>query len=165
MPIDSAVLPDLPHRDTSTEEDLPPDDGVSSSLAVDLRLAITRVSRRLRAQRGKADLVEGHLGVLTTLKRHGAMSPGVLAEHEGVRPPSMTRTINALAELGFVTKVEHPTDGRQVVVELSEAGDAEILETRRRRDLWLARQVQGLTSSERQTLAAASELLTRMSSI
>lgn len=164
MTNDSAVMPEPAQLSTPSAEEPTPDDGASSSLAVDLRIAITRVTRRLRAQRGKADLIEGHLGVLTTLKRHGAMSPGVLAEHEGVRPPSMTRTINALADLGFVTKVEHPTDGRQVVVELSEAGRAEVLETRRRRDLWLARQLLELTSSERKTLAAATELLTRISS-
>ncbi len=163
MPLDSAVLPEHPARDAPTPADPVIDDDAASSLAVDVRIALTRVTRRLRAQRGKADLVEGHLGVLTTLNRHGAMSPGALAEHEGVRPPSMTRTINVLADVGFVTKVEHPTDGRQVVVELSDAGRAEVLETRRRRDLWLAQQIHELTPLERHTLAAASELLTRIS--
>lgn len=167
MPINAAVLSEeaeLPEQKTTpAPADLTPDDGAPASLAVDLRIAMTRVSRRLRGQRGAADLVEGHLGALTTLNRHGAMSPSALAEHEGIRPPSMTRTINALAELGFVTKVEHPTDGRQVVVELSAAGRSEVLETRRRRDLWLSQQLQDLTPSERQTIAAASELLTRIS--
>lgn len=178
MMIDSALLPDAPRVDAPapTESALTgalvspagdasvhADDGGASSIAVDLRIAISRVGRRLRAQRGKADLTEGQLGVLTTLKRDGATSPGTLAEREGVRPPSMTRTINALAELGFVTKVEHPTDGRQVVVDITEAGRAEVLETRRRRDLWLAQQIQGLTDAERRALATASELLIRIS--
>lgn len=132
------------------------------TLGSDLRVALTRIARRLRAQRGEVDLAEGQFGVLTTLHKHGAMSPSALAEHENVRPPSMTRTVNALADLGLVTKLEHPTDRRQVVVELSEAGSAEVRETRRRRDQWLTKRLQELTPDERDTLAAATKLLTRI---
>ena len=144
-----------------------PDDVESgpSGLAVDLRIALTRVGRRLRAQRGEIEMSEGRLSILTTLNRHGALAPGVLAEHEHVRPPSMTRAINALVELGFVTKVDHATDGRQVVVELTDAGRAEVAEVRRRRDLWLALQLENLTIPERETLAAASDILIRISAL
>lgn len=132
------------------------------TVASDLRVALTRIARRLRTQRGEVDLAEGQFGVLTTLHKHGAMSPGALADHENVRPPSMTRTVNTLAEHGLVTKLEHPTDKRQVVVELSEAGHAEVRETRRRRDQWLTKRLQELTPEERDTLAAATKLLTRI---
>lgn len=137
----------------------------SSAAAVgeDLRIALTRITRQLRAQRGEADLVEGHFGVLTTLHRHGPMTPGELADHENVRPPSMTRTVNVLAEHGLVSKVENPDDGRKVMVELTDAGREEVRETRRRRDAWLTRQLRELTADERETLSAASELLTRIS--
>lgn len=132
------------------------------TLGSDLRVALTRVSRRLRTQRGEADLPEGQFGVLTVLKKHGEMSPGALAEHERTRPPSMTRSVNALAELGLVEKVEHPTDRRQVVVRLTDAGAREVVETRRRRDAWLTQQLSHLTPDERETLARAAELLTRI---
>lgn len=132
------------------------------SLGGELRVALTRISRRLRAQRGEADLPEGQFGVLTVLFKHGQMTPGALAEHERIRPPSMTRTVNALAELGLVRKSEHPTDGRQVVVALTEAGEREVKETRRRRDAWLTQQLSRLDPDERETLARACELLTRI---
>jgi len=125
-------------------------------------VALTRISRQLRAQRGEADLPEGQFGVLTVLHKHGAMSPGALAEHERVRPPSMTRAVNRLVELGVVEKVEHETDRRQVVVRLTEAGTREVKETRRRRDAWLTQQLSALTPDERETLARASELLNRI---
>jgi DNA-binding MarR family transcriptional regulator len=128
----------------------------------DLRVALTRVSRRLRAERGEADLPEGQFGILTVLHKHGEMSPGSLAEHERVRPPSMTRAVNTLAELGLVEKVEHATDRRQVVVRLTEAGVREVAETRRRRDAWLTKQLSTLTGEEREILAGASELLIRI---
>jgi DNA-binding MarR family transcriptional regulator len=90
------------------------------------------------------------------------MSPGALAEHERTKPPSMTRMVNTLAELGLVEKVEHPTDRRQVVVRLTEAGAREVAETRRRRDAWLTQQLSDLTPDERETLARATDLLTRI---
>ncbi len=96
------------------------------------------------------------------LHKHGGMTPGALATHERIRPPSMTRTVNALVELGLVHKVEHPTDGRQVVVALTDAGVLEVKETRRRRDAWLTQQLTSLTREERETLARASDLLTRI---
>jgi DNA-binding MarR family transcriptional regulator len=74
----------------------------------------------------------------------------------------MTRTVNALVEIGFVQKSEHPTDGRQVVVSLTEAGEAEVRETRRRRDAWLAQQLSSFTPDERATLAQAAQLLRRI---
>jgi DNA-binding MarR family transcriptional regulator len=133
-----------------------------ATLGGELRVALTRISRQLRAQRGEADLPEGQFGVLTVLHKHGAMSPGALAEHERVRPPSMTRAVNRLVELGLVEKVEHETDRRQVVVRLTEVGTREVKETRRRRDAWLTQQLTALTPDERETLARASELLNRI---
>lgn len=133
-----------------------------ASLGRDLAAALTRVHRRMRAQRGEQALSEGQLGVLTALERHGAMSPGALAEHEHVRPPAMTRTVTNLVELGFVTKVDHPTDRRQVLVELNESGRTEIREVRRRRDQWLTKQLGALTPDERALLAAATKLMTRI---
>ena len=114
------------------------------------------------AQRGQADLSEGHFGVLSVLHKHGEMSPGALADHERTRPPSMTRAVNALAGLGLVEKIEHATDRRQVVVRLTEAGAREVAETRRRRDAWLTQQLSQLTPDERQTLARAADLLNRI---
>ena len=104
----------------------------SRDLAGELRIAIGRASRRIRAER------------------------------ERIQPPSMTRTVNSLVELGLVAKAEHPTDGRQVVVSLTVAGRAEVVETRRRRDTWLTERLKGMTKEERQLLADAAELLRRI---
>lgn len=134
------------------------------TLSRELRVAVGRFTRRLRAERGEADLTEGQFGVLTTLNRHGDLTPGALAQHERVKPPSMTRTVNALAELGMVEKVEHPTDGRLVVVRLTEAGRDEVAETRRRRDAWLSQQLERLPAEDRAVLERAHELLRELAS-
>ncbi|MGP7960232.1 MarR family winged helix-turn-helix transcriptional regulator [Sanguibacter sp. A247] len=133
-----------------------------TALSTELTSAVTRLQRRLRAQRGDVEIGEGQIAVLMTLKHHGSMSPGALADHERVSAPAMTRSVNALAELGLVTKLEHPTDRRQVLVELSERGSDEVRTVRRRRDQWLVKQLKSLSPDERATLAAATELMTRI---
>jgi DNA-binding MarR family transcriptional regulator len=125
-------------------------------------VALSKAARRIRSRRGAADLPDPQFNVLAILTREGPLTPGALADHEHVQPPSMTRTVNALVEIGFVQKSEHPTDGRQVVVSLTEAGEAEVRETRRRRDAWLAQQLSSFTPDERATLAQAAQLLRRI---
>jgi DNA-binding MarR family transcriptional regulator len=121
-----------------------------------------RTVRRLRAEKSDTDLTDAQYSVLAVLDRHGPMSPGELAEHERVQPPSMTRTVAALAELGLVTRAAHPVDRRQVVVTLAPEGAAVVRETHRRRDAWLARRLAELTPRERAVLAEASEILRRV---
>jgi len=134
----------------------------ASALAGDLRIAVGRVSRRIRAERGAAGLTDPQFTVLAWLNKEGPLTPGQLAERERIQPPSMTRTVNGLVELGLVAKAEHPTDGRQVVVSLTEAGVAEVRETRRRRDAWLAGRLATLAPDERALLVDAAELLRRI---
>ncbi|WP_456846103.1 MarR family winged helix-turn-helix transcriptional regulator [Cellulomonas sp. P5_C6] len=131
-------------------------------LAGDLRIAIGRASRRIRAERGEAGLTDPQFTVLAWLTKEGPLTPGQLAERERIQPPSMTRTVNSLVELGLVAKAEHPTDGRQVVVSLTDDGVAEVRETRRRRDAWLADRLGQMSKDERTLLADAAELLRRI---
>ena len=131
-------------------------------LAAELRTAIMRTSRRLRQERSTDDVTPGQYSVLAVLDRHGPCTPRELAAYEKVQPPSMTRTVAALADLGLVGRTEHPTDGRQVLVSLSEEGRVVVRETRRRRDAWLALRLAELTPAERDTLADAAALLLRV---
>jgi DNA-binding MarR family transcriptional regulator len=64
-----------------------------------------------------------------------------------------------LAELGFVDRVAHPDDGRQVLVSVSEAG-AELMEAERRASQeWLAQRLETLEVGERDTLRVAADLI------
>ena len=134
----------------------------SPALAGDLRTAVMQAARRIRSERGEVGLSDPQYTVLVWLTKRGPLTPGQLAELERIQPPSMTRTVNGLVDLGLVAKDEHPTDGRQVVVSLTEAGVAEIRETRRRRDAWLTEHLSTMTPDERATLATAAELLRRI---
>ena len=74
----------------------------------------------------------------------------------------MTKTLAALADAGYIERTADPTDGRQVVVSLTDTARTLLHEDRRRRDEWLAALMAGLTSDERAALAAALPLLERM---
>ena len=99
------------------------------------------------------------MAVLGALFRHGELTVGELAALERVQPPSMTRKVNRLEEGGYVARRAHETDGRVVVVSLTERGRATVLADRKRRDEWLARQLRDLTPEERAVLRAAAPIL------
>jgi DNA-binding MarR family transcriptional regulator len=130
-----------------------------TALAAELRISLVRAVRRLRLERSSENITDGQYSVLAGLVNRGSMTPGEIAEREHVKPPSMTRTVNALADAGLVTRAADPSDGRQVIVAVTEAGIAEVRETRRRRDAWLSHQLAQLTAEDRATLARASAIL------
>lgn len=87
------------------------------------------------------------------------MTPGALALRERVRPPSMTRVIASLADLGFVARSAHPADGRQVLVTVSASG-AELIEAERRASQeWLQNRLAQFNADERQALLVAADLM------
>ncbi|AEF39298.1 Regulatory protein [Hoyosella subflava DQS3-9A1] len=90
------------------------------------------------------------------------MTPGALAARERVQPPSMTRVIGSLADLGLVDRMPHPTDGRQIIVSLSEAGKALVQNEKEAREEWLASQLRALGSSELSSLRDAVGTMTEL---
>ncbi|WP_199422810.1 MarR family transcriptional regulator [Actinotalea solisilvae] len=139
--------------------DVAPADCRPAALAGDLRVSLTHAVRRLRMERSSERITDGQYAVLAALSNRGPMTPTALAEDQHVQPPPMTRTVNALVEAGLVRRDEHPTDRRQVLVHITEAGQAEVRETRRRRNEWLARRLATLDPAEREVLAQASVIL------
>ncbi|HTA00665.1 MAG TPA: MarR family transcriptional regulator [Streptosporangiaceae bacterium] len=138
-----------------------------AGLASALRISVSRLARRLRAERLAKGLEPGlsdtQLAALAALERHGAMTPGELAEHEKVQPPSMTRVIAALEESGLVIRGPHATDRRQVVLTVTQAGREVVQKSRRLREAWLAQRLRELTPAERAALRAAAPILEKLS--
>jgi DNA-binding MarR family transcriptional regulator len=138
-----------------------------AGLASALRISVSRLARRLRAERYtmglEPDLSDTQLAALAALERHGQMSPGELADHEKVQPPSMTRVIAALEERGLVMRAAHATDRRQVVLTATERGQAVVQQSRKLREAWLARRLHELSQQERAALRAAAPILEKLS--
>ena len=143
-------------------------DRSDAGLATTLRISVSRLARRLRVERtvpglAEPDLSETQLAALAALDRHGSMTPGELAAHEKVQPPSMTRVISALVEAQLVRREPHLSDRRQVVLTVTGAGRELVNKARRRRDVWLAKKLKELTPAERATLRAAAPILEKLS--
>ena len=134
-----------------------------AGLASELRLSVMRLRRRLALERQPDNpLSLSQMTVLGTLHRHGELTIGQLAAYERVQPPSMTRAVNNLEDGGYVVRRPDATDGRQVLVALSDLGRHTLLADRRRRDAWLAQRLTELTPEERAVLRAAAPLLDRL---
>ena len=138
-----------------------------AGLASALRISVSRLARRLRAERLTKGLEPGlsdtQIAALAALERHGEMTPGELAEHEKVQPPSMTRVITALQDGGLVMRRPHTTDRRQVMLIVTDRGRAVVQQSRHLREAWLARRLRELTPQERATLRAAAPILEKLS--
>jgi DNA-binding MarR family transcriptional regulator len=127
-----------------------------------LRISVMRLARRLRNEREDAALTLSQIAVLATLERHGPLTPRELAGHEKIQPPSMTRIVAALAEQELVRRRNHPSDGRQILIELTDSATIMLQANRRRRDAWLARRIAELPTAERETLRSATTILDRL---
>ena len=75
----------------------------------------------------------------------------------------MTRTVTCLEKIGTIARRAHETDGRVVVITLTDHGRAVVLADRKRRDAWLAVQLTHLTADERAVLRRAAPILDRLS--
>lgn len=125
----------------------------------DLRLAIMRLSRRIRLESAADDVTDGQLSVLFVLWKEGPQTLSSLSEHERVTPPSMNRTVNALVGAGLVVRGSAPDDGRKVLIEATDAGLDIARETKRRRVAWFSRQLGTLDPERRAALDAAIPIL------
>ncbi|MEO3809415.1 MarR family transcriptional regulator [Sphaerisporangium sp. B11E5] len=139
--------------------DLRSDAGLASAL----RVSLARLSRRLRRQAGASTLTPTQLATLAAVERHSGITPGELAEHEKMQPPSMTRVIAALEERGLLARTPHTTDRRQVTVTVTEPGHALLAQERRSKEVWLVHRLKELTPEERATLRAAAPILEKLS--
>ena len=141
-----------------------PADLDTPALAHELRIAVMRFSRRLRGQRVDTSVTLTHLSAMSTLRRHGAMSAGELAAHERVQPPSMTRVVGALEAMELITRTPHPTDGRQVVIELTPAAHELLDAEAQAREAWLSGRLQELAPEERAVLRDAAVIMDKLAS-
>ncbi len=129
-------------------------------MATDLRLACMRISRRVRFE-SSHDVAPHQFSVLCRLEET-PRTPGELADIERVAKPSMTRTVGALVERGLVRRQPDPTDGRQVILSITDDGRRSVRAIRRRRDAWMASRVVALTPEDQDVLVRATAILAKV---
>ena len=116
--------------------------------------------RRLRAE---SAFPANQLMVLGRLDREGPRTTSRLASSERVRPQSMAATVADLVDAGLVSRRPDPGDGRQVLLELTDAGRTVLERERRARTSWLAAAIGAeLDDTDRAVLDQALTLIRRL---
>jgi DNA-binding MarR family transcriptional regulator len=124
--------------------------------------AIGLLVRRVRAAAASHELSLTEAAVMARLAKDGPATTADLARAESMKPQSMGTTIAALEEMGMVERKPHPTDGRQVNIELTAKGAAVRKSAGDAKRTWLAQAIAKLDERERETLFKAGKIIKRL---
>ena len=134
------------------------------ALATDLRTAVTRLVKKLRAHspsREKLSLTER--SVVRLLDQHPHLLPSELAAMEKVTTQAMSQILSHLSARGYITRQPAATDRRKVLIAISDAGRALLQTARQERDEWLHQALQESCSAEElANLQQALPILTKL---
>jgi DNA-binding MarR family transcriptional regulator len=125
------------------------------NLAELLHSTAIRLLRTLRRVDESSGLTAPRLSALSVIVFNGPITLGKLAEAEQVRPPTMTRIVNALEEQELVVKAQDPGDGRLIRIAATTKGKRVLIRGRARRVQSLTEQIRHLEKVERENLSAA----------
>lgn len=132
---------------------------------IDLIQAIGLLVRRVRAAAASHDLSLTESAVMARLAKDGPATTADLARAEGMKPQSMGTTIAALEEMGMVRRQPHPSDGRQMNIELTAEGVAVRKNARDAKQTWIAQAIAQLDKQEQATLFKAGEIIRRLAEL
>lgn len=121
-------------------------------LADHLHSTSIHLLRQVRVQDAATGLAPARLSALSVLVFGGAMSLNELAKAEQVRPPTMSRIVDALESAGLIRRTVNQQDRRAVVLEATEKGTAILWQGRKRRVKFLARHLSRLSEPERRQI-------------
>ena len=124
-------------------------------LADSLHSTAIHLLRQVRVQDAATGLAPARLSALSVLVFGGAMSLNELAKAEQVRPPTMSRIVDALESAGLIRRTVNQQDRRAVVLEATEKGTSILWQGRKRRIKFLARHLSRLSEQERRQISDA----------
>jgi DNA-binding MarR family transcriptional regulator len=129
---------------------------------LDFIQAVGLLVRRTRAAAASHELSLTESAVMARLAKDGSATTADLARAEAMKPQSMGTTIAALEERGLVERKPHPTDGRQVNIELTAKGAVVRNSAKDAKRTWLAQAITQLDERDRETLFKAGEIIKRL---
>ena len=130
------------------------------TLAEKLHSASIRILRRVRFVDEESGLSPARLSALSVLVYHGPQKMGRLARTEGVKPPTMTRLVQALERERLVTRIPDLNDKRITYIAATEKGVSLMNHARLRRVETLAGLLARLDADQRETMIASVDILT-----
>ena len=127
-------------------------------LAARLRVAVARLARQLR-QRTMGGLTPSQLSCLTSVEKMEPVRLAELAAREAVAPPTLTRIVAALVEIGMVERQPDPDDARAARITTTAAGRDALMRVREERTAFLVDRLHALPADDRRRLASLVDLL------
>jgi DNA-binding MarR family transcriptional regulator len=131
----------------------------SEATAEQLHSVAIHLLRKLRREDAGSGLNAPRLSALSVIVFGGPLTLGDLAAAEQVRPPTMTRIVNALEERGLVVRTKSVADARTAQISATQSGKRLLMEGRERRVRVLARQIASLSQRDRAALDRAAAIL------
>lgn len=127
-------------------------------LASRLRVAVTRLNRKLR-QQSLAGLSPAQASALATVNRLASPTLGELAEAEQVQPPTVTRLVTSLEVAGLVARETDRVDRRVVRVKITAEGRRNLQRIRALKNAFLTRRLASLGPAEQALAEPLTSLL------
>jgi DNA-binding MarR family transcriptional regulator len=127
-----------------------------------LHTTAIRLLRALRREDDGSGLSAPRLSALSVIVYGGPMSLAELADAEQVKPPTMSRIVDALVERGLVSREAKPGDRRSVRISATPEGARLLSAGAEQRVGALIQRLRKLADSERRALARGVEILERI---
>jgi DNA-binding MarR family transcriptional regulator len=128
------------------------------TLGSDLLSVVARLNR-LATQRAGLDVPYAQVRLLAQVEEQGPARISALAAADHCSQPTMTTQVQRLEAEGWVTREPDPADARAVLVTITRMGSEALEQARARRADVVAPHVAALSVGQRDTLAAAVEIL------
>jgi DNA-binding MarR family transcriptional regulator len=124
-----------------------------------LRIAVARLSRRLRPTAAAGSLTTTEVDLLVAIDRHGPLRLSDLAGFAGLNPTMLSRLIPKIEGVGLMRRLVAEGDRRVCRVEITPKGRRLLERIRSERNDSLSSLLRELDETDRQTLAAAVPVL------
>jgi DNA-binding MarR family transcriptional regulator len=127
-------------------------DSTSTDTTQRLRVAVDKLSRRLRPTEAGSGLTPSQTSVLFTIVRLGPLGPSEISEMERINPTMLSRIIAQLCQEGLISREPAPGDRRAALVKATPAGQRLRKRIHRERAQALQEHVGRLSDSQREQL-------------
>ena len=134
----------------------------TEALADRLHSAAIHLLRLVRVQDAAAGIGPAQLSALSVMVFGGPLSLNQLARAEQVKPPTMSRVVDALEKAGLARRRDNPSDRRAVLLEATDKGTSLLHRGRDRRVKFLARYLARLSATELRNLNSAVSALEKV---
>ncbi len=141
-----------------------PHDGGQQVDVTRLRVAIARLSRRLRKHE-LAGLTPTQLAALATVERAGPLRLGDLAAAERIAPSTLTRLVSVLEDHGYVQRRAVPGDARAWTLAVTSRGHEVMERIRHESTILLADSLLTLSPDQLAALATALPALEQLAEV